>query len=74
MSIGNFPLCRAKRKTQNMDSVKADMKSGRTYDLINVIEMPPEIATVVRNSTTPAVIVANIEIMTILCSLANVQR
>jgi len=68
---GNFPLWRAKRKPQNIASVKADMNSGSTYDLNKAIDMPPSSATVIRNIRAADKTVANIESRTALCSSAK---
>jgi hypothetical protein len=72
--MGSFPLWRTKRSTQNIDSVKADIKNGSTYALNRVIEIPPALITVIRNSRLPAKTVANIESRTVLCSFANFTK
>ena len=67
-------MWRTKRNTQNIDSVKADIKNGRTYDLNKSIDIPPALTTVIRNNRPPAKIVANIESRTVLCSFANFTK
>jgi hypothetical protein len=71
-NISNFPLLRAKRKTQKIANVKADMNSGRTYDLNNANDTPPAMATVVTKSRHAATSVAKIESRTVLWSSAKI--
>jgi hypothetical protein len=72
--MGNFPLWRANRNAQNIDSVKADINSGRTYDLNNVIDTPPATPTVIRNNRHAAKTVAMIESRTVLCSSPKIRN